>query len=354
MSRKRKDIVGLLSVTTLGLLSGVHPPGLAADPPAASPLAAQMPGNQTDPRLTTLPRVHDPFLAKDGDTYYVFSTGPGIIIYTSKDRLTWQRQGRVFDRPADWTAAAVPGFTGYYWAPSVSFFGGLWHLYYAVSTFGKNRSAIGLATSPTLDPSRPNFHWRDEGLVLASHHGDDWNAIDPDVVMDAHGRPWLTCGSFWSGIKLLRLQALTGKPLDPAAPLIPIAARPHTPEIEGAVEAPFIMRHAGFYYLFVSFDFCCRGADSTYNIRVGRAAEITGPYLDRDGKPMLDGGGTLLLSGAGRWRGPGHNSVFQEHGADWLVFHAYDAEDRGASKLRIEKLTWDAAGWPTASLGPKD
>src|SRR5207302_6838266 len=106
-------------------------------------------------------------------------------------------------------------------------------------------------------------------------------------------------------------------------------------------------------YLFASFDFCCRGVASTYNVRVGRASRITGPYLDRAGIPMLEGGGTLLLSGAGRWKGPGHNAVLHENGRDWIIYHAYDAEDNGAPKLRIKRLGWTADGWPEVAAPPE-
>lgn len=109
-----------------------------------------------------------------------------------------------------------------------------------------------------------------------------------------------------------------------------------------------MLRKGAYFYLFVSFDFCCRGVESDYNIRVGRSESVTGPYIDRDGKAMLDGGGTLLLSGSKRWRGPGHNGIYTDSTTDWLVYHAYDADQIGISKLRIEALVWDADGWPIA------
>jgi arabinan endo-1,5-alpha-L-arabinosidase len=291
------------------------------------------------------PVVHDLVIVKEGYSYYLFSTGRGITVHTSKDGRTWGGRTRAFAEPMPWTAAAVPGSTDHYWAPEVVRRDGRWHLYYSVSTFGKNRSVIGLATNPTLDPESPDYCWRDDGPVVESKAGDDYNAIDPNVVVDEKGRPWLSFGSFWGGIRLVPLDRKTGKPPKEAS-LVSLASRPNTPEIQGSVEAPFLMRRGGFYCLFVSFDFCCRGVDSTYNIRVGRARQIAGPYADRDGRPMLEGGGTPVVTGAGRWRGPGHNSVFRDGKDDWLVYHAYDAEDRGTPKLRMERLAWDAEGWP--------
>jgi arabinan endo-1,5-alpha-L-arabinosidase len=276
----------------------------------------------------------------------LFTTGPGVTFHTSEDRVTWRRRGRVFERGLKWAADEIPGSRDYYWAPDISFFGGKWHLYYSVSTFGRNRSAIGLATNVTLDPGHPDFRWEDRGPVVESTPDDDWNAIDPNIALDEGGQPWLAFGSFWDGIKLLKIDPSTGKPSEGRPRLHSLARRPRTGGGQGAVEAPFVIRRGGFYYLFMSFDFCCRGVDSTYNIRVGRCAEITGPYLDRDGKPLLDGGGTLVRAGSGRWRGPGHNAVYREGDTDWLVYHAYDADERGVPKLRIEELRWDDTGWP--------
>jgi arabinan endo-1,5-alpha-L-arabinosidase len=327
--------------------------GLPVQPPTGVPVTNNpLPPSPPAAVPTPLPRVHDPVLAKEGNTYYLFSTGRGITLHTSKDRVIWLRQGRVFADPIPWTAAAIPGSTDHYWAPDISFFNGKWHLYYSVSTFGRNRSAIGLATNKTLDSKRPDYRWKDEGLVVESNPGDNWNAIDPNLALDEKKQPWLSFGSFWGGIKLQKLDAATGKPAKPTdkepvpAPLYSVSSRPHTGGIAGAVEAPYIVRHGRFCYLFVSFDFCCKGVESTYNIRVGRSAKITGPYVDREGKAMTEGGGTLVRSGSGRWRGPGHNAVYHENNRDWLVYHAYDADDNGVSKLRIEEMAWDAAGWP--------
>lgn len=344
--KSRQRLVG--TVMSMAAIAAIRPLWSQTIEPAPPSTASNRPLNPLGPNTTTLPRVHDPVIAKEGDTYYSFSTGRGLTLYSSPNRLNWQRLGRVFPEAMPWTATTIPGSTDHYWAPDISFWNGKWHLYYSVSTFGKNRSAIGLATSPTLDPKRADYRWSDEGSVIESNIGDNWNAIDPNLIVDANGQPWLTLGSFWSGIKLVKLDPKTGKVPD-GQQLFSVARRP---EKGGAIEAPFLVRHGDFYYLFVSFDACCRGVNSTYNIRVGRSKEITGPYVDRDGKSLLDGGGTLVLEGQGRWRGPGHNSVYQENGRDWLVYHAYDAEDNGASKLRIEPIRWDDAGWPQVEVSP--
>ena len=242
-----------------------------------------------------------------------------------------------------WVMAAVPG-VGDLWAPDVSYYNAKWHLYYAASTFGKNRSAIGLATNVTLDRESPDYEWVDEGMVIQSAPGDDWNAIDPNLAFDAEGRPWLSFGSFWSGIKMRKIDPVTGK-LDPDdQTLYALASRRGAGT--DAIEAPFILHHGDYYYLFASFDQCCQGAASTYNVRVGRSQAITGPYVDRDGKPMMEGGGTLILSAYDRWRGPGHNGLYVEGDTVWMPYHAYDARTNGISKLRLESIAWDAEGWP--------
>jgi arabinan endo-1,5-alpha-L-arabinosidase len=230
------------------------------------------------------------------------------------------------------------------WAPDVSYFNGQYHLYYAVSTFGRQRSVIGLATNRTLDPSAPGYQWVDQGEVIASQPGrSNYNAIDPNLVLDPRSGPWLVFGSQWGGIKLVQIDATTGKPA-PHHWLRPLAARPDAKPIE----APFIFYRNGYYYLFVSFDLCCMGSASTYKIMVGRSRSISGPYVDRHGRSMTEGGGTLVLAGDGRFRGPGHNAVISAGGGDDLVYHAYDALNGGIATLQIRPLSWTSSGWPVA------
>jgi arabinan endo-1,5-alpha-L-arabinosidase len=291
-------------------------------------------------------QVHDPSIIKDGDTFYLLSTRAGIAIRCSKDLVHWRLCGDVFAHLPEWAVKDVPGLRGL-WAPDISYFNGQYHLYYSVSTFGSNRSSIGLATNQTLDPASDKYRWVDQGKVIGSNVSDDWNAIDPNVVFDEQDQPWLAFGSFWSGIKLRKLERATGQLSSQDQTLYSLASRPRSSDSPGAIEAPTIIWKNNYYYLFVSFDFCCRGKDSTYNIRVGRARRVTGPYIDRSGKPMMEGGGTLVIAGAGRWAGPGHCAVLHGKDGDHLVYHAYDTEWRGVSTLRIASIGWDAEGWPT-------
>lgn len=297
--------------------------------------------------------AHDPVMAQQGNTYYMFCTGEGIGVWSSADRKSWKREKPVFAEAPAWATEAVPGFRGnHIWAPDISYHNGVYSLFYSVSAFGKNTSCIGLATNKTLNPASPDFKWEDHGKVIQSVPGRDrWNAIDPNLIRDEAGTPWLAFGSFWDGIKLVQLRP------DLTAPARPeqwrtIARRPRNPALndslpgDGAIEAPFLFRKNDYYYLFTSFDYCCRGPQSTYKIMVGRAKAIGGPYLDRAGRALDQGGGTLVLAGDNNWFGLGHNSVYTFGKTDYLVFHGYDAADKGRSKLRVEKLGWDPAGWP--------
>lgn len=321
--------------------------------------ASAAPEQSLNDRLTgDLTPVHDPVIAREGEHYYLFSTGlgngPGRLIAsrTSTDMITWVRTKPVFDQIPAWALQAIPGATNL-WAPDVSFVNGRWRLYYSVSTFGSNRSAIGLATNETLDPSSPNYGWRDEGLVLRSTEESNFNAIDPNFIQDRDGRHWLALGSFWSGLKLFELDTKTGKPLAQRAQPIAIASRPAPAGAPAPVEAPFIIEHGGWYWQFASYDYCCKGAASTYYTVVGRSKAITGPYLGRDGSSMLVGGGTMFLRAdlpeKQRFRGPGHPGLFRDRRRRWhVVYHAYDRENKGAPTLRIAPIRWDPEGWPNA------
>lgn len=296
-------------------------------------------------------QVHDPAIIKAEDAYYLFCTGVGIPVRKSVDLVEWQMANpiRVFSKNPEWTQELIPGSTDF-WAPDIVYYNDKYHLYYSVSTFGKNRSLIGLATNLTLDKEADEFEWVDEGVVIESVATDNYNCIDPNFALDADGNPWLVFGSFWTGIKMLRLDPDTAKPADDDPTLYALAQRSVN---SGAVEAPFIIRKGDFYYLFVSFDFCCRGVDSTYHVMVGRSETFTGPYADRDGVDMLDGGGTQVTFPTERWRGPGHNSILQEGDSEYIVYHAYDANNGGMPTLRIDPLVWDADGWPSIEAAPE-
>ncbi len=332
--------------------------------------------------------THDPSIAFDHGTYYVFATGavhpegpvappgtpapgtgaqpltrsataqlPQFQIRCSKDLHVWKRCGAVFSKIPEWIHQLSPK-TAELWAPDISFFDGLYHLYYAFSAFGKNTSGIALATNETLDPASPRYKWVDRGLVVQSVATDEFNAIDPNLVLDQKGDAWLAFGSFWKGILLRHLDRATGLLSKTDTTIYPLASRyagplmqprdPHLPSDAEAIEAPFVFHHGDYYYLFVSFDLCCRGVKSTYRTMVGRSKKVMGPYVDRKGRPMLEGGGSPVLSANGKWLGPGGESLFRHDGLDYIVFHAYSSVT-GLPALHISTLAWKD-GWPEAGL----
>ena len=312
---------------------------------------------QQQPVNDTLIPVHDPVIIRQDSTYYIFCTGMGISVFSSADMKHWKQEKSVFDKAAEWAVKAVPGYRGHVWAPDISYHNGQYYLYYAVSAFGKNTSCIGLATNKTLHPSSKDFKWTDHGKVIQSVPGRDmWNAIDPNLITDADKTSWLVFGSFWNGMKMVKLDSTLSSVAQPEK-WYTVAARkrdyilPDSIAGDAAIEAPFIYKHDKYYYLFVSFDFCCRGEKSTYKMTVGRSENVFGPYVDRDGVPMNLGGGSIVLEGDKNWNGVGHNAVASFNGTDYLIFHAYDANDNGKPKLRIEKILW-FNDWPVIRRQP--
>ncbi len=296
--------------------------------------------------------VHDPVMTREGDTYYLFSTGPGIPFFTSTDLKHWKARGRVFASEPTWTRDIAPGFDGNVWAPDIIKRDGVYYLYYAISAPGKITSAIGVAINKSLDPSSPDYNWRDQGIILQSVANRDlWNAIDPHILVDEQGTAWMSFGSFWSGLKLFKLNDKWTAPAEPQV-WYSLAKRERSALVDdveptpAAIEAPFIFKKGDYYYLFTSWDYCCRGKNSTYKMMVGRAKDFRGPYVDREGKLLNKGGGTLVLDGDPAWPGVGHNSTYTFDGKDYLVFHGYDMSDNGRPKLKIAEMSWDAEGWP--------
>lgn len=285
--------------------------------------------------------VHDPSMIWDGKLFYLFGTGGRLSIRASTNGLQWSNAGEVFTAQPAWIATALGSAPADLWAPDVSYFNCRYHVYYAGSTFGTNSSVIGLATNVTLDATSPSYQWIDQGLVVQSKSTDNFNAIDPNVAFDEVGNPWLAFGSFWSGIKLRKLDPGTGKLSTSDTTTYSIAGRNG-----GAIEAPSIISHNGYYYLFVSFDKCCAGVNSTYRTMSGRATKITGPYVDKAGTAMTQAGADQMLATQGRTIGPGGGTAWQDGSNYYYSFHYYDGQDNGASKLQIRPITFTSDDWP--------
>jgi len=296
--------------------------------------------------------VHDPVMIKQGDTFHLFCTGPGITHKTSKDLVNWEDQKPVFAESPKWTFDINPTFNGHIWAPDIYLNKGTYYLYYSISAFGKNTSAIGVTTNTTLNVNDPNYQWIDHGIVVESvPNRDMWNAIDPNIIFDEKGTAWMSFGSFWGGIKMVKLHENLLE-VHPDNEWYTLARRersfeqPDSDAGDAPIEGPFIYKRGAYYYLFVSWDYCCRGAESTYKTVVGRSKNLLGPYLDKDGVSLFNGGGTLVVEGNKEWNGIGHNSIYDFDGATYFISHAYDAAHNGRPILKIIPTEFDKEGWP--------
>jgi arabinan endo-1,5-alpha-L-arabinosidase len=289
------------------------------------------------------PGLHDPSTVIQADgKFYVYGTGRGLPAYVSDDGWTWRRAGQVMEavpggRPGPEVLARGGNNT---WAPDIIRSGDRYFLYYSAPGT-QPKSAIGLLVGTTLDPASPDYKWEDAGPVVWSDGVEDCNAIDPGVFRDpADGRLWLTYGSYFGYIRLVQLDPKTGKRLHPASPPVNIAINS---------EASIMVVRDGWYYLLVTHGSCCAGANSSYNIRVGRARKVTGPFLDNMGIDMLQGGGKLFAGSTGRYIGPGHFGLLDLGGGVEKFSLHYEADlDRGGiSVLDIRPLLW-RDGWPVA------
>jgi len=326
----------------IGGTAGQAGSGGAGGGPACAVGAALDPASRPSAlTLTGSLGAHDPAAIVVGSTIYLAATG--LIAKTSATLTSWQNAANPLNPRPAWVAQMIPDATNL-WAPDISSFGGMYHLYYAASSFGSNRSCIGHATRAALDTGT----WTDQGTTICSNVDmgttDNWNAIDPNVVIDDAGTPWLAFGSFWGGLKMIKLD-MTGARADTM--LYSIAARPSA---GGALEGAWVFKRCGYYYLFSSWGACCNGAYD-YNIRVGRSTSVTGPYVDKMGVSLMQGGGTQLVQGNATWVAPGHNAVIAYNGKTYNVYHALSGGTNGPATLRIAEIVWDGAGWPVSG-GP--
>lgn len=268
--------------------------------------------------------IHDPStIVFSGGKFYTYGTGGTSLV--SDDGWTWRR-GEPLPRRG--------------LAPDVIRIGDKYFLYIAANS-GPTKADVFLLTNKTLDPKSPAYKWEEGGVVAFSDGVEDCNAIDPGVFLDpVTNRLWLTYGSYFGYIRLVELDPKTGKRLNPKA-------KPYNIAINS--EASIMIYHDGWYYLLVTHGSCCRGADSGYNIRVGRAKKVTGPFMDNMGVDMIQGGGKLFVGSSGRVIGPGHFGLFDlGDGVERFSLH-YEADlDRGgASVLDIRPLLWKD-GWLAA------
>ncbi|KAL0577123.1 hypothetical protein V5O48_004876 [Marasmius crinis-equi] len=302
--------------------------------------------------------VHDPTMCKDKNgKYWVFSTGQGIPIRSSTDRTAFKLEGKVWPNGASWTDQYTGTSNGRsdLWAPDCYYSGGTFYvrilhlspwlllteckqLYYAASSFGSQNSAIFFAKSTTGAPGS----FTNQGLVTSTSSSNNYNAvltlqaIDPNLLVV--GNTWyLSLGSFWTGIKSFQLEPTTGKPNGSA-----ITSLAQRTAAGGAIEASSIFKNGNFYYLFTSWDKCCSGTSSTYNIRVGRSSNPNGGFVDQAGVALTAGGGTLVLGSHDKIIGPGGQDLMDDGDGPILIYHYYTS---AGSFLGINRLDF-SSGWP--------
>ena len=299
--------------------------------------------------------IIDPCMIRQNGTYHLFGTGGGLTEWTSSDMKSWKAQEMVFAKIPSWISREIPDFAGDLWAPDISYYNGQYYMFYCASVMGENESVIGVATNKTLDHADPLYQWVDHGMLFRSYQNKTtWNALDPNLITDDQGNPYLAFGSFWQGLKIVKLsQDRLSVAEDPDS--VPIIASRNDQfadhvfamgPLNNAIEGSFIFKKDSYYYLFASIDYCCRAGNSNYKIVVGRSKTINGNYEDQEGRPMLNDGSTLVRAGDENWTAVGHNAVCNFDGTDYLIYFGYDANDNYKQKLRIEKLNWTKNGFP--------
>lgn len=275
--------------------------------------------------------IHDPStVVQCNGKFYVYGTGGSALV--SDDGWTWRR-------------GVSPPRRGL--APDVIHIGDRYYMYVAANTGAQPKAAVNMLWSKTLDPDSPEYRWEEGGGVASSDGIEESNAIDPGIFLDpTTARLWLVYGSYFGYIRLVELDPKTGKRLHPNDHPINLAIN---------CEASDMMYHDGWYYLLATHGSCCRGADSGYNIRVGRSRKVTGPFLDEQGVDMIRGGGKQLIGSGGHVVGPGHFGLLDlGDGVEKFSMHwEADLDRGGASVLDIRPLLWKD-GWPVAGENVKE
>ena len=273
------------------------------------------------------PFIHDPSTIMECEgKYYTFGTGGGGLI--SEDGWVWN-SGAV--RPGGGVAPDVIKIGDRYYVTYAKGGGGM---------SGGHASNIFVMWTKTLDPKSPDFGFKDETLVASSDGIEDCDAIDPAFLLDpTDGRLWLSYGTYFGFIRLVELDPKTGKRVEGNKAI----------NIAIDCEATALMYNDGWYYLLGTHGTCCDGANSTYNIVVGRSRKVTGPYLDNMGRDMLKGGGKMVVAAGGRVTGPGHfGRLDLGDGVQKMSCHyEADLDQSGRSVLGIRPLLWKN-GWPVA------
>lgn len=284
------------------------------------------------------PVLADPTVIEaDDGWFYAYGTedawGTGashlVPIIKSKDLVNWQFVKDAFVTKPDWKE------DGFIWAPDINYINDQYYLFYSYSLWGDSNPGIGVATS-----DQPEGPFTDQGKLFQSTEIGVSNSIDPFFI-EENGVKYLFWGSF---------QGIFGVELTNDA----TAIKGDKFQIAGTFfEGTYIHNRNGYYYFFGSSGSCCDGANSSYHVTVARSENLKGPYIDKQGRSIMDGEGTLFLKGNSLFAGPGHNAeiVTDDAGNDWFIYHAIDKSQphlpNGATRrpLMLDKIEWQD-DWP--------
>jgi arabinan endo-1,5-alpha-L-arabinosidase len=273
------------------------------------------------------PFIHDPSTIMECDgKYYTFGTRGGGLI--SEDGWTWNGGA---ERPGGGAAPDAMKIGDRYLVIYGATGGGLG---------GGHNGKILTMWNKTLDPKSPDFKFTEAIEVVQSNGIEDNDAIDPGLLLDPNdGRLWCSYGTYFGFIRLIELDPKTGERMEGNEAI----------NIAIDCEATDLIYRDGWYYLLGTHGTCCDGANSTYNIVVGRSRKVTGPYLDNVGRDMLKGGGKMVVAAGGRVNGPGHfGRLILENGVEKMSCHyEADLDQSGRSVLGIRPLLWENE-WPVA------
>ncbi|MEO6361031.1 MAG: family 43 glycosylhydrolase [Sphingomicrobium sp.] len=276
-------------------------------------------------QLAGEPFIHDPStIMESNGRYYTWGTGPGSLV--SDDGWTWH------------VGAKRPGGG---LAPDMIHIGDRYYLAYATGGGGLNgghAGKINVVWTKSLDPKSPDYGWKEVGAVASSNGNENQDAIDPAFLL-ADGHLWLSYGTYFGTIRMVELDPQTGQRLAGNQPV----------DVAIDMEATALLHQNGWYYLLGTHGTCCDGPNSSYNIRVGRSRNPTGPYVDHVGIPLLRGGGKLIIAGRGRQYGPGHFGLIDLGGnvQKFSMHFESDLDRSGRSVLGIAPLLWQE-DWPVA------
>ncbi|KAJ5111235.1 hypothetical protein N7532_001770 [Penicillium argentinense] len=353
----RKLLLALATITWIG--AGAVPASQTQFGPALSQVY------QTTDRLPypNLGHIvaHDPNIIQHESYYYLLKGGHHVPIFKSSSLSgPWEKIGTVLDQDS----VINVGNRSRPWAPTTVYKNGTFYCYYTLSTHGKRDSAIGVATTTKLDGSP----WTDHGAVIRTGKGKGsamfpftiTNAIDASFITDQEtGQSYLNWGSFWHDIwqvplsdDLLSIQS----PKNPDAVQLSYIPNEKVKPQEGS----WMSYHDGYYYTWFSQGKCCKfGTDrggfpnrgEEYSIRVGRATNVRGPFVDKEGHQLLDGGGTTVYgSNHGIVYAPGGLGVLPGNDStpDILYYHYLNTSigfDDNDAHLGWNYLKYEN-GWP--------